>query len=303
VIVVAGEALIDLVAGDDGHLVPRCGGGPFNTARALARLGQPATFLGCLSDDAFGRQLRSQLESDGVRLSSTVETSLPTTLALAELQDDGSASYRFYSAATSAPALMAAQALGALPDRVQWLHLGTLGLVLSPIAETLLEVLEAPAVTEALVMLDPNVRPGLIEDRARYLNRLERVLERTHVVKASAEDVAWLAPDMPVADAAAQLLSRGPAAVLVTLGSQGALVVTAGGSLRVPALPVRVVDTIGAGDAFGAGFIAWWHEHGRGHAELADLDALEAAAGFACLVAARTCERSGAAPPRMSVRS
>jgi fructokinase len=301
VIVVAGEALIDLVTDGGHHLVPHCGGGPFNTARALARLGQPVSFLGCLSEDAFGRQLRAQLDADGVSLGTAIATTLPTTLAVAELGDDGSASYRFYTEATSAPALEAADALGVFPAGVQWLHLGTLGLVLSPIAETLLAVLESPPAERAMVMLDPNIRSLLIDDRARYLRRFERVLRRSDVVKASAEDLAWLLPGAPMAEAAAALLAQGPSVVLVTLGAEGALVVTREEVLAVPAVPAAVLDTIGAGDAFGAAFVAWWRSHELGRRELTDPEALRAAAAFACLVAARTCEQAGATPPRMPV--
>jgi fructokinase len=302
VIVVAGEALIDLVADSDGRLAPLCGGGPFNTARALALLGQPVSFLGCLSTDSFGVRLRAQLESDGVDLRTAVATHLPTTLALAEVRGDGSAGYRFYTQATSAPALTQADAMAVLPDGIGWLHVGTLGLVLSPIAQALSAVLAAPAASEALVMLDPNIRAPLIDDRAAYLARLEPVLARCDVVKASAEDVDWLVPGVPAAAGAAELLSRGASVALVTLGAEGALVVTSAGTLAVPALRVSVVDTIGAGDAFGAGFIAWWREHGLGRAELSDLGTLEEATRFACLVAARTCEVAGASPPRLAVR-
>ncbi|HLK42521.1 MAG TPA: carbohydrate kinase [Thermoleophilia bacterium] len=303
-IVVAGEALIDLVLDPDGRLMPFCGGGPFNTARALALLGQPAGFLGCLSDDAFGQRLRRRLAEDGVDPSTAVASHLPTTLAVAELASgDGSARYRFYTEGTSAPSLTAPEALAALPPAsdLDWLHVGTLGLVLEPIAETMLAVLRAAAAGEALVMLDPNIREALIDDRADYIARLELVLERTDVVKASAEDIAWLVPGVPPADGAAELLRRGPSAALVTRGAQGALVVTRQDVVTVPAVPVDVIDTIGAGDAFGAGFIAWWREHGLGRGELADPGALGAAAAFACLVAARTCERPGATPPRMPV--
>lgn len=303
-IVVAGEALIDLVLDPGGQLVAFCGGGPFNTARALARLGQPAGFLGCLSDDAFGQRLRGQLAQDGVDLSTAVASRLPTTLAVAELAGgDGSARYSFYTEGTSAPSLSAPEALGALPpaSELEWLHLGTLGLMLQPIAETMLTVLRAPAADGALVMLDPNIREALIHDRAGYLARLGLVLERCDVVKASAEDVAWLVPGVPAAEGAAELLRRGPLVALISRGGEGALVIARDEVMSVPAPQVAVVDTIGAGDAFGAGFIAWWREHGLGRAELTDLDALEEAARFACLVAARTCERPGATPPRMAV--
>src|ERR1700742_1156834 len=104
-IVVGGEALVDLVPHAAGELRAHAGGGPYNTARTLGRLAQPVHYLGCLSDDGFGRRLREQLREDGVELDTVVDTGLPTTLALAEVDATGSATYRFYSDGTSAPAL------------------------------------------------------------------------------------------------------------------------------------------------------------------------------------------------------
>src|SRR4051794_19034956 len=110
-IVVGGEALIDLVPHAAGELRAHAGGGPYNTARTLGRLGQDVHYLGCLSDDGFGARLKAQLEADGVKLDTAVDTSLPTTLALAELDERGAATYRFYTEGTSAPALTLEQAL------------------------------------------------------------------------------------------------------------------------------------------------------------------------------------------------
>ena len=95
------------------------------------------------------------------------------------------------------------------------------------------------------------------------------------------------------------MLGGGPAVVLVTRGGEGSVVVCADGDIAVPAPQIEVVDTIGAGDAFGAGFLAWWRSHGLGSAELADVERVVDATRFAVLVAARTCERAGASPPRL----
>ena len=133
-IVVGGEALVDLVPHAAGELRAHAGGGPYNTARTLGRLEQDVHYLGCLSDDGFGARLRTQLVEDDVRLDTVVETPLPTTLALAELDASGAATYRFYTEGTSAPALEPEAALAALPERVDVLHVGTLGLVMEPTA-------------------------------------------------------------------------------------------------------------------------------------------------------------------------
>ena len=117
------------------------------------------------------------------------------------------------------------------------------------------------------------------------------------MVKVSDEDLAWLAPGVPPAEAARALLAQGPALVLLTRGGDGALALTADGEIAVPAPPVDVVDTIGAGDAFSGGWLACWSERGLGRDDLGDRDAVADATGFACRVAAITCSRAGAQPP------
>ena len=141
-IVVGGEALVDLVAGGGGKLDAHLGGGPFNCARTLGRLEQPVAYLGRLSTDRFGTQMREQLREDAVSLDMVVETEDPTTLALVELDEAGAASYRFYSGGTSVPGLTPEAALAALPPRVEMVHVGTLGLVFEPIADALEAVVE-----------------------------------------------------------------------------------------------------------------------------------------------------------------
>jgi fructokinase len=300
VILVAGEALVDLVLGAAGELGAHTGGGPFNTARTVGRLEQPVAYLGRLSTDRLGARLREELRTDGVALDAVVWTEDPTTLALAEIDERGAASYRFYVEGTSAPGLTIADALGALPARVAEFHVGTLGLVFEPLAEALEAVVERLSGTDALVAIDLNCRPAAIGDPERYRARLERLLPRCHIVKASDDDLAWLDPGRPALQAGRALLRRGPRLVLVTRGAKGAVVVAGGHDAEVPAPPVRVVDTIGAGDAFGGAFLAWWRERGLGTADLASTDAVMEATRFACLVAARTCERAGASPPRLS---
>src|SRR4051794_755429 len=299
VIVVGAEALIDLVPHAPGELRAHIGGAGYNTARTLGRLEQPVHYLGCLSDDGFGRQLRAELQADGVRLDTVVETDRPTTLALVELDATGSASYRFYSDGTSAPALEPGEALAVLPQRVDMLHIGTLALVMEPTALALQAVVEAVA-EDALVMVAPNCRPTFIPDRETYRRSLAATLRYAHVVKVSLEDLGYLEPSRAPEDAARALLDDGPQVALVTLGGEGALIITATGEERVAAPAVEVVDTIGAGDAFGGGFLAWWRLRGRTRADLADPDALRGATAFACTVAARTCERPGASPPRLA---
>jgi fructokinase len=298
VILVGGEALYDVVATDGDTLEAHPGGGPFNAARTIARLEQPVAYLGRLSNDRFGARLERILVDDGVQLGAVVRTEDPTTLALAELGDSGSVSrYRFYADGTSAAGLTSEAALAALPERVDALFVGTLGLVLEPMASALEAVVDRLSGSGTLIAVDPNCRPDVIKDPAAYRRRLKWMLARTHLLKVSEEDVHFLDPDRDPVKATRALLVDGPSVGILPRGGDGAVVVTADRDVAVAPPPAKVVDTIGAGDAFAGGFLAWWRERGLGAAALEDLDTVVEGARFACLVAAKTCERAGASPP------
>src|SRR3954468_12151400 len=167
-ILVGGEALFDVVASDGEDLKAHPGGGPFNAARTIARLDQPVAYLGRLSTDQFGARLERILVDDGVSLDAVVRTEDPTTLALAELGDGGSVSpYRFYAQGTSAAGLPSEAALLALPERVSTVFVGTLGLVLEPMASALEAVVDRLSATDAMVAVDPNCRPHITGAQAR----------------------------------------------------------------------------------------------------------------------------------------
>lgn len=297
-IVVTGEALVDLVIGTDGSVVAALGGGPYNAARTIGRLGGDVRYMGALSRDRFGRELLERLTDDGVDVSAVSFTELPTTLAAAELDASGAASYRFYIESTSAPSLTTVPTAASAPDAV---HVGTLGLVLRPMADTVLAYLES-LTDETLVLLDPNCRPRVVSDREWYGGVIARATRRAHVVKISTDDAEYLSPATTPLEYAQQLVAEGVAAVLLTAGGDGAFAVTAEGHRLVASRPVEVVDTIGAGDSFGGAFLQWWLDHhGRGRAAiamLASLDAVAEAVDAAAEVAGHTCSRAGAEPPR-----
>jgi fructokinase len=296
-IAVTGEALIDLVAGSDGRFAARPGGAPFNTARTIGRLGLSPAFLGRLSGDGFGRLLRSTLEGDGVTLAVPEAAGLPTTLALVDVDAAGVPRYRFYLDATSAPALEYLALAGAVPAGMTALHAGGLALIAEPIADSIDRLIGAGLAPGTLLMIDPNCRPEAITDRQAYLDRLSRILRRADVVKVSVEDLDYLAPGTPAASAAAGLLGQGPALVLLTDGPYPArgflrdVVVSA----EVPA--VTVADTVGAGDAFGGAFLAWWSRRRLTRSDLHLRGPVHGALQAAAEVAALTCTRVGAEPP------
>ncbi|HET7466894.1 MAG TPA: carbohydrate kinase [Candidatus Dormibacteraeota bacterium] len=295
-IVVCGEALMDVVRGPDGSERATPGGGPFNTARALARLGVPAAFLGHLSDDGHGRELARLLTSDGASLELATVGHEPTTIAIADVDSSGAARFRFLFEGTSAPQLLPEMLPARLAANVTALHIGTLGLVFEPMASTLSALVRREHGGRC-VMLDPNIRPGVIPDDD-YRSRLHEMIAMSTIVKGSEADFAWLYPDVGYEDAAHRLLAGGVRLAAVTLGARGAFAAHRDFSATVEAPAVEVVDTIGAGDAFGAALLAWLHDRDRLKPDLTlERAELHAALEFACRAAAITCSRPGADPP------
>ncbi|WP_405781690.1 carbohydrate kinase [Streptomyces sp. NBC_00859] len=298
-ITVAGESLIDLVPQDAAApgeplpaLLPRLGGGPYNTAVALGRLGARVGFCSRVSTDGFGEALLDGLRTAGVDVSLVQRGPEPTTLAVAALGDDGSAGYGFY-AEGSADRLF--ELPEQLPSDVRALSLGTCSLVLEPGASAYEALLRRESARGVFTLLDPNIRAGLIQDGDAYRKRFRGWLPDVTLLKLSEEDAQWLGGTPQ------EWLAAGPEAVVVTHGGDGLTVRTrAGGEYAVPGAAVDVVDTIGAGDTVNAALLH----------SLAERDALSATAtaalsgddwtqvlGFAARSAALTCSRTGAQPP------
>lgn len=295
-IVVAGESLVDLLVEPTMRVVAAPGGGPFNTARTIARLGGDVALLSRLSSDRFGTEARRRLVEDGVRVDLVEATDDPTTLAVAELDDAGHATYRFYVDGTAAPGLSGGAVAGALAVRPLAVHVGTLGLVLEPMASAL-DGLVAGLDPSTLLMIDVNARPTATPDPSAYRDRVTRILARADVAKASVDDLAFLYPGLDADEALARIAGAGPSAVLLTDG--GGPVVLALGAARVelPSPRVEVVDTVGAGDAFGGGVLHAWLHDGGTRDGLRDIDAVARAVEYGIRVAGITVGRAGADPP------
>jgi len=294
VIVVGGEALVDLVEdGDRLRAVP--GGGPFNTAIALGRLGLPVAFLGTLSRDGYGSLLGDLLTDAGVDTSLVHRSDAPTPLAIVH-RGNGSNTYTFYLTGTSLSDLPQT-ALPELTNDVIALHVGTLGLAVDPPAGAFEALLLREAGRRA-IMLDPNVRPPVFGDQGSYRERFERLAARATVVKLSDGDAAWIYPGLEPATAMDRVLALGPQLVAVTLGPDGAIAATSDARAHVAAFAVDVVDTVGAGDTFGAALLAALVEQDalKPGATLDDA-VLERTLSFAATAAAITCTRTGAVPP------
>ena len=295
-ITVAGEALMDIVVGASGSVTALPGGAPFNVARTIARLGGECQFVGRLSDDAFGAQLRALLAEDGVRLGVRQATSAPTTLAIAQLDDFGTAEYRFYLEGTAAAQLSATDIPEDAMEGSSAVALGGLGLLVEPAASSLKALIQRkrPHIT---ALLDPNCRPGAIKDLLLYREMIDRLMQRIDVVKVSVDDLRLLRPESVSLDAARSLLALGPRAVLVTDGPAPISIHTADAERSVAVPLLDVVDTIGAGDAFVAAFLTWWTNHSLRARDLTDIDVLVQATTAAIRVAVAACTVHGAALP------
>jgi len=295
---VLGEALVDLVVAADGSTSAVVGGAPFNAARSAARLGAPVGFAGAVSTDTFGEQIMSALHADLVDTSAVVRTDAPTTLALAQVDTGGAATYRFYTEATSVPEYIPPDTAGTL------VITGGLSLVLDPLADRVVE-----AVTAAeFVVCDINCRPAAVGDWRAYLNRVMRVVAASSVIKVSDDDLAVLWPERSIRAGLDDLLERGASVVIVTRGAEPVIARSVGSELiEVPVPAVEVVDTIGAGDAFVGGLVARLTEAaaaGRALEEwLADPDELATLIGDAAEVSAVACTRRGADAPSRAVLS
>jgi fructokinase len=299
VIVVAGEALVDMVpVGQDEltPLAPKLGGGPYNVAVALGRLDVPTGFLSRVSTDHFGEQLIKRLHASNVRTDLVQRGRENTTLAVVGLAEDGSARYAFYVEGTADRLV---EDPGPLPAEARAVSFGTLSLVLEPGASVYETVLRRES-KRLLTALDPNIRAGLIDDPGAYRARFRSWLPDVGLLKVSVEDAQWLAEDGDVIEIARTWISQGPAAVVLTKGGDGLSVITATGQVDVPPVKVDVVDTIGAGDTVQGALLAWLHDHDALSVEkvraLASDEWADALA-YAGAAAAITCSRAGAEPP------
>ncbi|ASY15388.1 fructokinase [Candidatus Planktophila sulfonica] len=290
---VCGEVLIDLIPGADGVRVPHVGGGPANTAKALARLGHDVQFIDGISSDQYGEMSRKELLDDEVKLDLALKSDKPTCLAIVSLAENGGASYEFEIDGTATFDF----SLDWLPDSSRYkpnvLHIGTLVTVIQPGADVLYDW--AIRVAEfAPIVFDPNIRPAVMGDREKYQMAVEKWAAISSVIKVSDDDMAWLYPDQKYQDVAQRWISDGAALVVITRGADGLLGITADGSVEVPGVKIEVADTVGAGDTVGAIIVEAMIE--KGILNLND-EILKATLHRAAVAAGITCSRKGAQPP------
>ena len=302
-ILVCGEALIDLFIGEpcptglSAEAV--AGGSPFNVAIGIARLGRPSGFLSTLSEDAFGAFLESRLSEAGVSTDYLRRSAKHTTLSVIATSPAGEPRYSFYAENCADRALGPDELPDRLPPDVNAIAAGSYALGVEPIANAIEALLRREAGAR-VISLDPNVRPRVVGDLAAFRQRFERLLAYATIVKASAEDIELFYPGVGLVDAARLWLGKGPRLVIVTRGSDGPLAVLGSAVVERPAPRIAVVDTVGAGDTFHAGLLAWLDAEGLLSPErIGQLTATQVttALDFAAAAAAIVCTRRGANPP------
>lgn len=299
-VTVIGESLVDII--DDPHRessVPEThpGGSPLNVAVGCARLDLRAKLVTHFAEDPYGQMIAGHLDGNGVE--TVVGGSLPTSTALATLDESGAAEYTFSISwdinGASIPALAAA-------ENSLHVHTGSIATVLAPGNKTVRALLEA-ARRHATISFDPNCRPAISPDAAAAREQAEEFVAASDIVKASDEDLRWLYPDRTLEESMAAWLELGPALVALTRGADGPVILTRQARVEMPGESIAVADTVGAGDSFMAGLIAGLAQLGalgaaaRPRLQQLSRDDLNALAAYANRAAAITCSRPGANPP------
>ena len=287
---VCGEVLIDVLPTG-----PVVGGGPANTAKALARLGHDVDFIDGISTDAFGVMARKELERDGVGLTLSLSSDKPTCTATVTLDAHGSASYEFLIDGTAT--FDFADSWLPDPERLKpsVLHIGTLVTIVEP-ASTVLYDWAVKTAEFAPVVFDPNVRTSVVDDRSAYRAAVEKWVEISSVIKLSDDDISWLYPDESMDEVAQRWIANGAALVVVTRGAKGIIGYTEHGFEEVDGAKVVVVDTVGAGDTVGAILVEGIVTHS---VDGLQGQVLNAVLHRAAIAAGITVSRAGAQPPRL----
>ena len=289
---VCGEVLIDLIP-DGTERKAVVGGGPANTAKALAKLGIAIQFIDGISTDKYGQMVLNQLHKDGVLLDFVKFSDKPTCLAIVSLNSHGGASYEFVIEGTATFDFSHSWLPDALVVKPSLLHIGTLVTAIEPVASVLFEW--ASKVSKvAPVVFDPNIRPAVMDNRIEYVKQVERWVGISSAVKVSDDDIYWLYPGEEIDDVTKRWLAMGPELVVVTFGDKGLAGYRKNEKISVDAKKVVVADTVGAGDTVGAILVEAIIEDGL---EKLVKDRLASMLDRAAKAAAITVSRTGALPP------
>jgi fructokinase len=289
---VCGEVLIDLIP-DGTERKAVVGGGPANTAKALAKLGIDAQFIDGISTDKYGQMALKQLHKDGVLLDFVKFSDKPTCLAIVSLNKQGGASYEFVIEGTATFDFSCLWLPDPVANKPSLLHIGTLVTAIEPAASVLFEWAKKVAKVSPIVF-DPNIRPAVMSDRTEYVKQVERWVSISSAVKVSDDDIYWLYPGVELDQVTNNWLSMGPELVVVTFGYKGLTGYRKNEKVAVDAKKVVVADTVGAGDTVGAILVEAIIEDGL---DKLTGDRLAVMLNRAAKAAAITVSRTGALPP------
>lgn len=315
-ILCCGEALIDMVPyktqdGIDTYR-PLPGGSPYNSAIAMGRLGAPVSFMGRLSSDFFGTMLVERLQKNNVRTDLIVRSQQNTTLAFVKIEAGKEPQYAFYTEGTADRSFSPQDLPQKLPQDLHGILFGSISMTMEPVASTIEQFVRTQSQrtdpNAPVISLDPNVRPVMIHDHGAYVKRLEGWISSATIVKISGADMEYVYPSLSREAALEKVLSLGPTLVVTTLGADGALAIGhrkdgSRFSATAPVVPVKVADTIGAGDTFHAALLSYFELQGKlsrsALAELSEAE-LKEALFFANKAASLVCTKHGAEPPTMA---
>ncbi len=292
-LVIAGETIVDMI-----EFKPNCfeaftGGGPYNVAKASAKMGVSTGYISPISTDSFGDKFDTEMKALGIKAVSP-RSKQPSGLAVVEKDATGHPSYSFYRESAADRDIDIETLKASFPNDASAFYIGGLGLADGHDAATwasLVSEISCP------IFIDPNIRPTFIKDRESYLARLDQVYTKSYIVKLSDEDIAWIAPDSDPHTYMLDIMQKfGVKIGLLTAGSQGATAITSEGERFVKAPKVNVIDTVGAGDCFSAASLSFLIDAGV-IGELPSLDQLEEMLEYATIAAAINCTRAGANAP------
>lgn len=303
-VVTLGEALIDFIYVDETSnqmYKPVPGGSPMNTAIALSRLEVPSAFISGISTDMFGDMLKKHLIENGVDIRAAVRKENPTTLAFAKIVN-GIAEYAFFANESADRSITESEiqtAIDKLPVQPVCFQIGSISLLLEPGASAIYSIISSRK-SNILVSFDPNIRASLVKDRKSYLARLEALFRQSDIVKISDEDISWIFPELPLESAAAAILQYGVSVCVVTAGKRGVHWFSKDIQEFLAARDISIIDTIGAGDTFHAGLLAYLFLTGNlSREKLRSITqaTAENTLKYASMAAEINCGRQGANPP------
>jgi fructokinase len=303
-IVTIGEALIDFIYVDEGlnqMYKPVPGGSPMNTSIALSRLEIPSAFISGISIDMFGKMLSKHLSDNNIDINTTIHKDNPTTLAFAKIVN-GIAEYAFFANNSADRSITESEiqtAIDTLPTSPSCFQIGSISLLLEPGATAIYSIIRNrdPNIP---VSFDPNIRASLVNDRESFLTRLEDLFRHSDIVKISDEDIRWIFPKLSLETAAKKILQFGVSVCVITAGKKGVYWFSQNIQEYLAARDIKLVDTIGAGDTFHAGLLAFLYLSGNiSREKLKNISQENAvkALRYASMAAEINCCRQGANPP------